>query len=60
MKDTRKKAMDWWTQLGNKDKNKYCMDMYPSRSYISLTGREIENIFTNWTPQKAIDNSKLS
>ena len=43
--NTRKQAMYWWYNLGNKQKDNYTSIYYPDRNYTSLTGKEIEYIW---------------
>ena len=42
----RKSAMMWWISIGGQQKFTFTRVHYPGRRYYSLTGREIEYIYT--------------
>lgn len=41
----RMDSIAWWNTIGNKEKNAYCMEVHPTRNYVVLTGREIQQIY---------------
>ena len=47
--ESRRKALAWWHTLSSDNKNAYVIIvlMQPKRSYRTLTGREIEQMY-NW------------
>ena len=43
----RTKAMKWWLSMPSADKVTFTKYAYPGRSYRTITGREIEKMYTD-------------
>lgn len=44
--EKRMQAMKWWNELLQPDKQKHCTEMFKERDWMTLTGREIEMIYS--------------
>jgi hypothetical protein len=41
----RAAVISWWNNLDKESKHQTCKSIYPTRDYITLTGREIEYMY---------------
>lgn len=52
----RQEAMTWWTNIKPEERHRLTVFHHGERHYTSLTGREIENIFTSFHSQSKSSN----